>query len=48
MTDLYMYLNYENQKKKEKQLFELLTELTHRLLKIETELKAIKNKLVKK
>jgi hypothetical protein len=48
MTDLYMYLNYEHQKKQERQLFELLTELTHRLLKIETELKAIKNQLVRK
>lgn len=43
------YLHYiAVERYQQEKTLELLTELTHRLLKIETELKTIKNKMVKK
>ena len=43
------YLHYiAVEKIQQEKTLELLTELTHRLLKIETELKQIKHKLVRK
>jgi len=43
------YLHYiAVERYQQEKTLELLTELTHRLLKIETELKAIKNRMVSK
>lgn len=41
MSDLYMYLNYEAEKKRQKELFALLEELTHRLIGCEQSIRRV-------
>tara|TARA_R100000664_G_scaffold33754_1_gene51860 strand:- start:1294 stop:1461 length:168 start_codon:yes stop_codon:yes gene_type:complete len=41
MSDLYMYLNYEAEKKRQKELFALLEEITHRLIACEQSMRRI-------
>ena len=45
MTDLYMYLYYEQEKKEKKVLYELLEELTHRLIACEQSMRRISAQL---